>query len=613
MTPSRLTAATLIALSGSCRPQQRVNNPLPSINPFCPSATDAVDTVTFHGDRARSGWNASETALTPASVASPSYGWLWDSEPFDTATVAGITYSPRIYGSPLYVDRVPISDGAHAGITASVVVVATSNAWVYAVNACDPGTGSADASSGPRVPSGAILWRTQLGDPAVVPGLDGGVPAGVLSTPYIDLDDPSPRIYVASASLQSGWQVFALDLGNGRVLPGWPVAINDVALRPINRNGPATFQEATIMSQRGALNLSPDRATLYVSFGSYNDHGAGWLVAVDTRQARLASAFSSAPSDAPTANGGIWEPGGPAVDAAGNVFATTGNSPDRSANSPHVWGESLLEWTPILTLRGTYTPFNHCQLDAADADLGGCSPLLVPDIDPAQTLTPRLVAFGGKQGNVYLLGRDQLPGRLDARPPCSTDSTTDQSLMPPGSQPQFGARGPLNVFGPYTEQYANSDYAKMRTTPALFQDAAGVRYLFVSGASKAAASSKQSVAPALVRLRIVTSPGTQAYLEVDAADQATVLVNPGSPVITSDATDRAVVWVLDENAQRTASLLDSSGPWPVLHAIDAITMKELWQSPRDLLHLGGKYTTPTIAHGFVFVGTDRIQTFGMRL
>jgi len=54
-----------------------------------------------------------------------------------------------------------------------------------------------------------------------------------------------------------------------------------------------------------------------------------------------------------------------------------------------------------------------------------------------------------------------LGGALVARPPCTTDSTTDRSLLPPDPQPQFGARGPLNVFGPYSEVYGNYDHAKM--------------------------------------------------------------------------------------------------------------------------------------------------------
>src|SRR5262249_40792115 len=146
--------------------------PLPPVNPSCPSPHTAVNSVTFHRDRGRTGWNEAETDLTPAEVSGPSFGWLWDSEPLDTLDVDGVaTYPPRIYGSPLYVDDLQITGGDHAGIMASAVLVATSNAWVYAVNACATG-------ESPDVPAGAILWRARLGTASVVPALDGGVPLG---------------------------------------------------------------------------------------------------------------------------------------------------------------------------------------------------------------------------------------------------------------------------------------------------------------------------------------------------------------------------------------------------------------------------------------------------
>jgi hypothetical protein len=598
--------APMVALwAGACAPQSQSPAPRPPpVNPPCPAIVTAADALTFHGDRARTGWNRWESTLAPASVASPAFGWLWNSEPFDVETIDDAAYAPHLYASPLYADGVPISGGVHAGTTASVVVAATSNAWVYAVNACDPGAG--DAS----VPAGTILWRTRLGAPQVVSGLDGGVPVGVLGTPIIDRQQSPPRIYVASASATAGWQVFALDLGDGAILPGWPVTIDDAALAPVNRNGPARFQAAPTMSQRGALNLSPTGNILYVPFGSYQDRSAGWLVAVDTRAAMIASAFSSAPSTAATGNGGIWGPGGPAVDTNGTVFATTGNSPDNAGAAPQVWGDSLLEWTPDLRLAGTYTPFNYCQLDSTDADLGGASPVLLPDADPGEPASPRMVAFGGKQGNVYLLGRDRLPGSLDARPPCTADSSSDRSLLPPDVQPQFGARGPLNVFGPYSETHGDRDFAKMRTTPAFFQGAGGDRFLFVTGTTKAAADSTKSVAPGLVRLRIVAADAP--YLAVDGTASSTAFVNPGSPVITSAGGDGGLVWVLDENAPRSASLLGSGARKPVLYAIDATTLEPIWRSPPGLLDVGGKYATPVVAHGFVFAGTDRVQAFGVR-
>ncbi len=326
----------------------------------------------------------------------------------------------------------------------------------------------------------------------------------------------------------------------------------------------------------------------------------------------MAGAFAGARGPGGMSSAGMWGSGGPALDADGRVYMTTGNSPGDSGPAAGLWGNSLLAWTPPLALAGAYTPFNYCGLDRGDMDLGGSTPLVLPDLDSATTATPRLVAFGGKQGTVYLLDRDRLPGRLDRRPPCGTDAAADRSLLPPGPQPQFGRRGPLSVFGPYTETHARLDHARMRSTPAYFRDATGAHYLFVTGAAKAAPASPAPVPPGLARLRVVTAPGAPAYLAVDAVEGRTTLWNPGSPVVTSAGPHDAVVWVLDSNQPRTAALAGPGAARPVLYAFDAATLRLLWRSAPEALDVGGKYSAPTVARGRVFVGTDRIQAFGLR-
>jgi hypothetical protein len=566
-------------------------------------ADSNFDVPTFHGNRQRLGWNSFETVLTPASVSSPEFGPLWNSPPFDSVTINSQSYAPHLYATPLYLDSVQLSGGAFAGLQCSVIFAATSNGFVYAVNAFN--------TSG--VPAGTILWSRQLGTPGIVPTLDGGMPLGVLSTPIIARHLSPPRIYVTSMDASVGWQVFAVDITNGQILPGWPIQINDAVLATVNQNGPARFQPPTAMSQRGALNMSLDGGLLYVPFGSYFDGGVGWMTTVDTVHPSVVSAFSAAPSMDAIGNGGMWGSAGGAVDANGRVYITVGNSPSGSATTPRIWGDSLLVWSPLSTLQlaGTYSTFNYCQLDQSDIDLSGSAPMIIPDLDTTTTSTPHLVAFGGKQGNVYLVDRDNLPGRLDQRQPCSTDATTDRSLLSPDIQSQFGTRGPLNVFGPYSETVGLGDRARMRSTPAYFRGADGSHYLLVSGSPKADVNSSTSVPPGLARLRIVTTPAAPAYLRLDAVENTLVFQNPGSPVVTSNGSSDAIVWVMDPNLLRSQPLIGPNAPHPNLFAIDAATMKPLWQSTPNLLNVSGKYNTPTIARGVVFVGTDRIHAFGL--
>src|SRR5207248_515897 len=48
-----------------------------------------------------------------------------------------------------------------------------------------------------------------------------------------------------------------------------------------------------------------------------------------------------------------------------------------------------------------------------------------------------------------------------------------------------------------------------------------------------------------------------------------------------------------------------------LYAYNALTMQPLWSSAYRQLDLGGKYNTIAAARGELFVGTDRIQAFGL--
>ena len=581
----------------------------------CTAAPTGLDVPMYHGDRARLGWNAQETALTPQAVAGGAFGLRWNSDIFDAMTDDAGTIAAHVYGAPLYLDSVTVMAGPYANTRLSLVFAATTSGYAYAVNAFDVTCGAV------HVPAGAIVWRAALGTPIRVPLFDGDtthgqMPLGVLGTPVIDRTMSPPRMYVVS--IDAGvFRAYALDVGTGMVLPGWPVALDAPSVEPVNGNPPQTFGSSTILSQRGALNLSPAGDLLYVPFGGFGDNGAGFVLAVDTQKAQVVDAFAGANAATPLPAGakwigGMWSAGGVSLDAQGSVYSTVGNSPVSVLDVPGVWGQSILQWSPTLQLTGTYTPFNYHLMDIADTDLAGSSVIVLPDLDPAATATPHLIAFGGKQGNVYLLDRDHLPGTLVQRPPPDGGPSTDTSLDPPTPQDAYGGlTGPLNVFGPYSEVYGNLDHAKMRTTPAYFQAADGTVYLFATGATKAAVDSVQSVPPCVVRLRLVLAAGAPAYLVVDLTEPSLVFVNPGTPVVSSNGSQGPMVWMFDGNAQRVASLTDPARLTRFLYAVDGATMLPLWRSAPNELDVGGKYGAPTVAHGMVFVATDRIQAYGL--
>jgi outer membrane protein assembly factor BamB len=635
---------TSFAAAAACRARAEDPKPLSA----CRATPTGITKTTFHGSTARLGWVSGEPDLAPSRVAR-GMSALWTSAPFDTFDLNGTSYPGRAYASPLYADGIRITKGAAAGSPLSVVFVATSNGDVIALSAFD-----AACAEGPLA-AGTVLWKTRLVVPDVPPKLDGrdkgdrpipAIAVGTVSTPVLDLAAPSPILYVSAmdAGPPGGlpvWKAFALDVASGAVVPGWPVVLDRNAVEAKNTNAPAYFDEdARIVSQRSALALSPEGDRLYLGFGGYFDGAVGWLVAIDTRTPRISASFSGASDtllDASGhldrhANAGMWAPGGPAIDERGRVYVTTGNSPatDGTKIEPHAWGNSMLRLDRDLLLEAAYTPYDYCELDRRDVDIAGSSAMLLPSLDPSTT-TPNLLAFGGKGGVVYLLDRDRLAPATAQRPPCAArwdDAASDTSLLgPEPAEPYcagFGVfgrdvcqapiastpcvKGPLQVFGPAGDD-ASVDRAKMRTTPAFFRAADGTSYVYVAGTTKARRCVVDAVPPSLVRLRVVTGAGKPAHLARDAADEELRFINPGSPVVSSDGGQSPVVWVVDQNARRTDALLDPDVPGPVLYAVDALTMKLLWKTSPTELEKGGKYVTPLVAHGTVFVATDRLHAF----
>ncbi len=563
----------------------------------------SVNKTTYHVDANRSGWNSSEIRLNPSTVAGPDFRQLWASPRLDSYNAT----PPRLFATPLYVSNVEVGLSSKGPGFLDLVYAATSTGYVYAINARRTGD----------LPAGSIIWRNQV---ATKPCRRGSL--GILSTPTIDL--ARNRLYVAFCDDDSNWNASAIDIRNGLTLPGWPLQLgaSQINAPGVNRNGKNQFPDKLAHIQRGALNLSPNGSRLYVAFGG--EPTSGWMISVDTENVRVATAFSASQSS-DEGVGGMWAAGGPAVDSDGNVYMSTGSSvlntlagmgisgvfPDSEGN----WGQSVIKLSdsPIrgFELTGTYTPFNYCQAGANDIDLGASSPVVI-DLDPRTSANPHLLALGGaKQGNAYLLDRERMPGSLVIRQPCSNDSSTDGSLLAPDPQPQFGQQGPLNVFGPYRDTDGMGDQSRSRSTLAHFRDAQSRDFLLLSGNTKTGPTLTTNIPPSLVKLEIVSNPTRPSYLEMVHAQQSIVFQNPGSPVVSSNGHNDGIVWILDVNKPRSASLYGPDAPQPILYAVDINTMQLLWSSKPGELHPSGKYNEVTVVDGQVIVGTDRIQAFGL--
>jgi len=568
---------------------------------------ERIDKLTFHYNSQRTGWNDKERLLTPANVNDDQFGLIWESPELDYYG----DRPPRFQASPLYLDSVEIGDGEYRGGRFAVAYLASTNGWVYAINTAQNGA----------VKPGTVLWRSQL---ATKPCSTRTEVTGILSTPIID--PAQNRIYVAVCDEVTQYQVHALDFRTGKDVAGWPMTIDaDSVNRPgIPKNGTNRFPGTLFHWQRGALNLSPDKSRLYIAFGK--DRQSGWILSVDTQKAAVASAFSTTPS-VDQLQGGMWASGGPSIDPEGRIHIASGASfltgvtrkggiAGVYPHSKNSWGQSIIQLKDDprtgFSLIGTYSPFNYCHAAAKDIDLGSSGTIVI-DLPASATSTPRLLALGGgKQGNFYLLHRDKMPGSTTKRHECTDDPEQDMSLLAPEEQHHFGKRGPINLFGPYSADIGMLNSAKSRSTAAFFADGKGNYFVFATGSSKTGEDFSTPVPPGLARVRIVTEPGKPAFPRLDALEQTQTMFNPGSPVVTSNGGDDAIVWMIDPNAPRLTSMYGPDAPRPTLYAFEARTMKLLWKTADDELFTGGKYNEPTVVNGLVLVGTDRLQAFGLR-
>jgi hypothetical protein len=110
----------------------------------------------------------------------------------------------------------------------------------------------------------------------------------------------------------------------------------------------------------------------------------------DARTLAQVSVFNTSPGGS---RASIWQSGqGPAADDEGNVYVVTGNG---SWDGVRDFSETFLKRNPRLGLIDWFTPTNHVELDAKDADLNSSGPSLIPGT--------HVVLGGDKEGILYAL------------------------------------------------------------------------------------------------------------------------------------------------------------------------------------------------------------------
>jgi outer membrane protein assembly factor BamB len=296
------------------------------------------------------------------------------------------TISGNVHAQPLYIE---------GGPNGPMVIVVTASNNVYALHA----------------DTGAVIWsRTDIG-PAVTSGLPCGNinPVGIIGTPVVDLGSRSLFFDALIDGTPKKHFVFSLNVDSGATNSGWPVDVNTKV----------PGFTSLVQEERGGLALV--NGIVYVPYSGYfGDCGTyhGWVVGVQINDPTNVGAWATE-----AIGGGIWGHSGVASDGT-NMFVITGNT---FTNPGDHWsgGEAIvrLQAGPIFSGQPTdfWAPLNWQRLDNGDTDLGGCSAILidVPGATPSQ-----LVALG-KDGNAYLINRNNLGGVASPVASAGVDGTLE--------------------------------------------------------------------------------------------------------------------------------------------------------------------------------------------
>ena len=284
------------------------------------------------------------------------------------------TVSGNVYAQPLYIE---------GGPNGPMMIAATESNNIYALDAV----------------TGSIIWQRNVGVP-VSSGLPCGNinPVGITGTPVVDLASRSLFFDALIDGPTKKHFIFSLNVDTGATNPGWPVDVNATA----TYNGIAFT--SLVQEDRGGLALV--NGIVCVCYSGYaGDCGVyhGWVVGVDINDPTNVHAWATT-----AIGGGIWGHGGVASDGT-NMFVVTGNTFNTGGN--WMGGEAIIRlqsgptWTGLPT--DYWVPTNWFSLDNSDTDLGGVSATVidVPGATPSQ-----LVLALGKDGNAYLLNRNNLGG-----------------------------------------------------------------------------------------------------------------------------------------------------------------------------------------------------------
>ena len=346
----------------------------------------AIDVLNYHYDNYPTGWNQSETDLTPTTVHSASFGQI------TTLNVDG-----NVIAQPLMVSNFTMPDNS----VHNVLIVATGHNSVYAYDA----------------QSYTLLWRRRFGAPQTsgdVGCSDIKPEYGISSTPVIVRSaSNAATMYLVVASEPAPFsfhtKIHAVDLGTGKDIMA-PKEIDPRA--HLATGGQMHFDP---QNQWNRASLAYNNGSIYVGIGSHCDNNAGdisgWIVRYDASNLKLLDRFNTIEAAAGYELASVWMADyAPAISPDGHVYAITGNGNYDLTKGHKGYGESVIGLSADLqkTTVDSFTPAEFQSLNDGDTDFGSGGAMLIPTI-AGQVAPPMLVAQG-KAGVIYLLDSTHLGG-----------------------------------------------------------------------------------------------------------------------------------------------------------------------------------------------------------
>lgn len=447
------------------------------------------------------------------------------------------------YAQPLFVPGAIVRERPH-----NVLYVATMHNEVFAFDA--------DVSGPP-------LWQRRLGPSIMLPDSQigpGGYrdiewEVGILSTPVIDTSRRA--MYVVTTSKPGGddsimHQLFMLDLATGTDLkPPRTIAGNA---------GRAVFVSHK-QDQRSALLLSESK--VYAAFASYGDAGPynGWIFSFSADTLAPDGTFCSTPQPAgDNGEGGIWMAGqGPTADEEGHLYFMTGNGDFKPAAGN--LGDCVVKLDSNLNRVDFFSPHNNSELDAGDKDLGSGGIMAIPGAN--------MIIGGGKEAYLYLMDMNHL-GEFNP----TTDNVLDKI-------PASITDGAHHIHG----------------SPVFWDGPDGPRiYVWTEN--------DQCKAFHLVGRTVNHTPVAQSAITAPDNFPGGASGMPGGFLaISAEGGQDGILWATHPWSEDLNQKIGEG----VLRALDARTLKELWNSRqnrvRDDYGNFAKFCPPTVANGKVYVAT----------